>query len=130
MTKELRKRLEDALAKPLAEQDCVSCDDFDPWADVLQGIDGCYSLACDLLFVEALKAVRDNSTFDFIKTSGLAGEMALYVLSGHGYTECGVSPRGGWWNHTLDGLLKPLIDKWEAHCRIQWGDAQSVYQTD
>lgn len=117
----LRAKLETALAKPQARENEVSCDDFDPWEDVISGIHGSYASESDDLFIGALIAVRDRTTFDFIKTEGFAGEFALYVLSGHGFLDYGTSPRGGWWDHELEGLLQSLIDKWTEYACIQWG---------
>lgn len=116
----LRAKLETALAKPHAPPNEISCDDFDPWSDVISGIHGSYSEASDDLFIGALIAVRDHTTWDFIKSEGFAGEFVLYVLSGHGYLNYGTSPRGGWWDEELEGLLQPLIDKWSEYARIHW----------
>lgn len=118
----VRSKLEAALAKPIAEPNETSCDDFSPWGDVIEGIHGSYASESDDLFIGALKAVRDGQTFDFAKERGFAGEFALYVLSGHGYLNYGTSPRGGWWDEELEGLLQPLIDKWKAYAAVQWGD--------
>jgi hypothetical protein len=84
MTTPMRERLVAALAKPLAEANCISVDDFDPWSDVIEGIYGSYSSVSDDLMVGAMEAVRDRRTFDFIKERGFAGELMLYVLvDGH-----------------------------------------------
>lgn len=120
MTQTMRERLEAALAKPLAEANCIGCDDFDPWGDVIEGIYGGYSSECDDLMIEAMEAVRDKKTFDFMKSRGLAGELVLYILAGHQLTDYGTSPRGGWVDFDLEDLWQPLIDKWKAHAAIQW----------
>lgn len=115
----LRQRLEAALAKPLVDSpdDIHTPDTFDPWHDVIKGIHGSYSSASDDLMIGALKAVRDGQTFEFIEAQGFLGEFALYVLSGHGMTNYGTSPRGGWPDEEIADLWQPLIDKWEAYCR-------------
>ena len=122
MSADLREKLQAALSKPQAGQDAVSCDDFDPWGDVIEGIYGGYSEQSDALFIAALLAVRDKTTFDFIRENGFAGEFVLYVLAGHGLLNYGTSPRGGWWDESLEGLLQPLIDKWSEYASIQWAN--------
>lgn len=120
---EFRARLERALAKPLpVDSLSISTDNFDPWEDVIEGIHGSYAEASDELFIAALESVRDRKTFDFIDQRGFAGELALYVLSGHGLTEYGTSPRGGWARPEIEDLWQPLIDKWKAYARIVWGN--------
>lgn len=126
--RDLRSKLEAALAKPQAEEGMVSLDDFNPWGDVIENIHGSYSSESDALFIQAICAIRDGATFDFIKTNGFAGEFALYVLSGHDFLDYGTSPRGGWWKHELDGLLQPLIDKWTEYACIQWGMPSDTFQ--
>ena len=126
--RDLRSKLEAALAKPQAAEGMVSLDDFNPWGDVIENIHGSYSSESDALFIQAICAIRDGATFDFIKTNGFAGEFALYVLSGHDFLDYGTSPRGGWWKHELDGLLQPLIDKWTEYACIQWGMPRDTFQ--
>jgi hypothetical protein len=118
----IRKRLETALAKPLPESDDVYDYQFNPWCDVIQGIDGSYASCSDALMIEALEAVRDQKTFDFIDRAGFAGEFALYVLSGQGLTDYGTSPRGGFPKHEIRDLWQPLIEKWRAHYEIVWDE--------
>lgn len=117
-----RQRLEAALAKPDAvERDDISDGEtFDPWEDVIQGIYGCYSSACDALAIGALKAVRDHKPFEFVDQYGFAGEFMLYVLAGHGLTNYGTSPRGGWVEEEIKDLWDTLIDKWEKYAAAQW----------
>lgn len=123
MNESIRERLETALAKPLPESDDVIHDGvFNPWSDVLSGIHGDYSSECDALMIEALRAVRDRKTFDFIDRTGLAGEFALYVLSGHGLTEYGTSPRGAWPDPEVDGVWAALISKWLDFYEVEWGE--------
>jgi hypothetical protein len=118
-----REQLEAALQKPIYGLDePTGTDDFDPWEDVVQGIHGSYASESDALMVEALKAVRDKATFEFIDRRGFLGEFALYVLSGHGLLEYGTSPRGGWPAPEIADLWQPLIDKWEAYELAAWGD--------
>ena len=117
-----RSKLEAALAKPLPEShDMISGDDFDPWGDVIEGIHGHYAKGSDDLMIEALEAVRDGETFTFIDRKGFVGEFVLYVLSGHGLTEYGTSPRGGFPDPSIADLWQPLIDKWKAYKDIAWG---------
>lgn len=116
-----RQRIEAALAKPLPEDaDFLCVDDFDPWRDVIEGIAGHYAAESDSLMIEALEAVRDGRTFEFIDEHGFAGEFILYVLSGHGLIEYGTSPRGGWPEPTVADLWQPLIDKWNAYASLVW----------
>ena len=120
-----RQKLLDALAKPIRETDeYLSDEEFDPWGDVIEGIFGGYNSACDDLMIAALKAVRDRETFNLIATHGLAGELALYILAGHGLTNYGTSPRGGWPDEQIADLWQALIDKWEAHSKITWGETK------
>lgn len=121
--KTIREQLEAALEKPLPESDCIGdIDRFDPWEDVIQGIYGSYSSECDDLMIEALKAVRDKATFEFMAGRGFAAEFALYILAGHRLTDYGTSPRGGWPEPSITDLWQPLIDKWEAYAKVSWGD--------
>ena len=118
-----RDKLTAALAKPLPVSPTgVSLDHFDPWRDVLTGIHGSYAEDMDALMIEALEAVRDRATFAFIDRRELAGEFALYVLSGHGLTDYGTSPRGGWPDYDIADLWQPLIDKWRAYSAVMWSD--------
>lgn len=120
--RDVRQRLEMALAKPLPESDqMVHSEVFDPWSDVIEGIYGSYSSDSDELMVAALEAVRDKTTFEFIKDN-FAAEFALYVLAGHGLTEYGTSPRGAWADFAVADLWQPLIDKWRAYYEIVWGE--------
>ena len=117
-----RKALQVALSKPLTESDDIVHDGvFDPWEDILSGIHGFYSSESDDLMISAMEAVRDRSTFDFIEERGFAGEFALYVLSGHGMLDCGVSPRGGWPDSSIADLWGDLIAKWQDYAVTQWG---------
>lgn len=116
-----RVELEAALAKPTAPaRDQISCDDFDPWDDIMRGIHGSYASECDALAVDALIAIRDRKTFDFVQARGLAGEFMLYVLSGFGLLNYGTSPRGGWPDEDIADLWQPLIDKWIAYADVAW----------
>lgn len=115
-----RELVEAALAKPSPEirDDIGDVAFFDPWADVIHGIYGDYSSESDDLMIAALKAVRDSTTGEFMKARGFAGELALYVLAGHGLTEYGTSPRYGWPDPRIKDLWQPLIDKWEAYAIV------------
>lgn len=118
-----RAKLEAALAKPLPDDpDMIHAGVFDPWCDVLSGIHGSYSSESDTLMIEALEASRDRRTFDLIEARGFVAEFALYVLSGHGLTDYGTSPRGGWPEHEIKDLWQPLINKWRSYAAIVWGD--------
>ena len=122
MTKNLRQRLEAALAKPTPEHpdDVGYSECFYPWEDVIHGIYGGYSGESDDLMIAALMAARDHTTFDLIRERGFAAEFVLYVLAGHGLIEYGTSPRGGWPDHEIEDLWQPLIDKWQAYEKMAW----------
>lgn len=115
-----REKLEAALALPLPSvEDEIGCDGiFNPWDHVIHGIHGDYSSESDDLMIEVLEAVRDRKTFELIDEKGFIVEFLLYVLSGHGLTDYGTSPRGGFPEH-LD-LWQPLIDKWKAYREVKW----------
>lgn len=117
-----REKLLAALAKPLpSDKDGLGCSDvFDPWEDVISGIHGHYSKQSDEIMLGALRAVRDRTTLDFMKENGFASEFSLYVLSGHGLTNYGTSPRGGWPDEQIADLWQPLIEKWESFTKIAW----------
>ncbi len=118
---DIRKELERVLAKPLPDDDqTIHLDAFDPWEDVIHGIYGCYSSESDEVMIATLKAVRNRTTFDLIKERGFIVEFMLYILAGHGLTEYGTSPRGGWPDHDIEDLWQPLIDKWEAYAQRVW----------
>ena len=118
----LREKIIQALEKPNAsDAQGFSLDEFDPWGDIVHGIHGSYNSACDEIMLEALKAVRDKTTYAFINDYGLAGEMALYILSGHGLTDYGTSPRVAWPDHTIADLWSVIIYKWERAAEIRWG---------
>jgi len=118
----IREKIEHALAKPIALNGIGSVDHFDPWADVIEGIDGTYAQESDDLMIAALEAVRDKTTFKFIEDRGFIAEFALYVLSGQGLTDYGTSPRGGWPDNEITDLWQPLIDKWKAYAAAAWAD--------
>lgn len=114
-----REKLQAALDKPIAEKrDMQSCEDFDPWDDVVSNIYGSYAKESDDLMIETLEAVRDGKTFELIEQKGFIIEFMLYVLAGHGLTEYGTSPRGGWPDQR--DLWQPLIDKWKAYRDMAW----------
>ena len=114
---ERRKKLIEALGKPVTNDRSV--ESFDPWHDIIEGILGSYSSSMDLIFINALKAIRDRTTFDFIKDN-YAHEMALYVLAGQGYTDYGTSPRGGWPDSWCADLWDGMIAKWEEYYKVTW----------
>ena len=119
----LRQRIEAALAKPLPEENqSIHAGVFNPWRDVIKYIHGGYAKASDDLMIAALEAVRDGKTFELIDSEGFAAEFMLYVLSGHGLTEYGTSPRGGWPDPDVKDLWQPLIDKWKAFSKIHWNE--------
>lgn len=131
MDQTVRQRIESALAKPLPDDaESIDTEAFDPWSDVIDGIHGSYSSESDALMIAALEAVRDHSTFEFIDRFRFAAEFALYVLSGHGYTEYGTSPRGAWADPAIEDLWQPLIDKWKAYAEIAWGEAPSLQDSE
>jgi hypothetical protein len=116
----MRDKLQTALALPIpmSEED-VGCEGFfDPWENIIQGIHGNYSSEADDMMIEVLEAVRDGNTFSLIEQKGFAAEFMLYVLSGHGLTEYGTSPRGAWPEHR--DLWQLLIDKWKAYREVAW----------
>ena len=119
-----RERLIAALAKPVPSNEYeVGVEGFfDPWDDVIDGISGSYAEECDSLMIAALEAVRDRETFEYIEQKGFAGELMLYVLSGHGLTEYGTSPRGGWPDYEVADLWGALIEKWRAYAEFAWRD--------
>ena len=120
---DIRARLEAALAKPVAERgDLIGMDEFDPWQDVIKGIHGSYAGRSDALMIAALEAVRDRTTYEWIEREGFEAEFVLYVLSGHGLTEYGTSPRGAWPDPDVADLWQPLIDKWKAYSLACWGE--------
>lgn len=113
--------LKATLDKPLPTKDDLGVSEFfNPWDDVIHGIYGGYSSESDDLMIEVMEAVRDRKTFDLIDRKGFAAEFMLYVLAGHGLTEYGGSPRGGWPMH--DDLWQPLIDKWKAYRAVAWSE--------
>lgn len=118
------EQLRAALAKPTPkdEHDVADREFFDPWSDVITGIYGSYSSVSDQLMIECLEAVRDRKTFEFIESKGFVAEFMLYVLAGHGLTDYGTSPRGGWPNHDIRDLWQPLIDKWRAYYAAAWSE--------
>jgi len=117
----IREKIEAALAKPLPDRGYIGEEGrFDPWEDVIRGVYGGYSSGCDALMIAALEAVRDRKTFELIDQRGFAAEFILYLLAGHGLTDYGTSPRGGWPGHHIEDLWQPLIDKWKAYSAINW----------
>lgn len=115
------ERLKTALAKPLPDaSDLVHSEVFDPWHDVIIGIYGSYASESDDLMIEALEAVRDRTTFEYIEKRGFVGEFMLYVLAGHGLIEYGTSPRGGWPDPSVRDFWVPLIEKWKAYRKVMW----------
>lgn len=124
---ELRQKIETALAKPLPEDaQSVYFEVFDPWHDVIRGIHGNYAEASDDLMIEALEAVRDRTTFEFVEREGFVAEFILYVLSGHGMIEYGTSPRGGWPDPEIADLWPALIEKWRGYRDVVWRDSHAL----
>jgi hypothetical protein len=122
MTMELRKQIEAALAKRLPADDQDAGDEvFDPWGQIIKGIFGGYSSESDVLAIRTMEAIRDRKTFDLIN-AGFQYEFMLYVLSGHGMTNYGTSPRGAWPDESIADLWQPLIDKWRAYYVAYWGE--------
>ena len=118
---DLRKRLRIALDKPLPDdENDIGCHTFDPWEDVISGIYGGYSSESDDLMMSVLQSVWDGTTFDLIKSRGFVAEFALYVLAGHGLTEYGTSPRGGWPDPSVEDMWQELIDKWGGYMKAVW----------
>jgi hypothetical protein len=116
-----RDKIIAALSKPLAPSpNMITCDHFDPWADVISGIHGSYAEDIDKLMIAAMEAVRDFRGFQFVDQHGLAGEFALYVLSGHGLTDYGTSPLYAWVDASIADLWQPLIEKWKAYAAVVW----------
>ena len=116
---ERRKKLIEALEKPVSNDPSIEA--FDPWHDIIEGILGSYSSSMDLIFINALKAVRDKTTFKFIFNND-AHEMALYILAGQGYTDYGTSPRGGWPDSWCADLWDDMIAKWEEYYAVTWDE--------
>jgi hypothetical protein len=120
----IREKLQAELAKPIPE-DSYSLganESFDPWGYIIEGISGSYNSESDRLMIGALEAIRDRSTYEFIEKEGFAGEFMLYVLSGHGFTDYGTSPRGGWPEYEIADLWDELIEKWKAYAAVAWSD--------
>lgn len=113
MKGEIRPRLERALM--------LKGKRFWPWGEAIRGVDGSYAFFCDNLAIEALKAARDRTTFEFVDKHGDAGELMLYILSANDLTDYDISPRGCWPNREIEDLWQPLIDKWEEYARAMWG---------
>lgn len=119
----VRERLRGALAKPLPDDAySIHSEVFDPWEDVVQGIHGSYCGKSDDMMIQALEAIRDRQTFEFIDREGFAAEFILYVLSGHRLTEYGTSPRGAWPDPEVADLWQPLIDKWRGYRSVVRGE--------
>lgn len=114
---ERRKKLIEALEKPVSNDPSIEV--FDPWHDIIEGVLGSYSSSMDLIFINALKAIRDRTTFKFIFNND-AHEMALYILAGQGYTDYGTSPRGGWPDSWCADLWDDMIAKWEEYYKATW----------
>lgn len=117
-----RQSLVEALAKPdpIDRDDIGDGEHFDPWNDVIKGIDGTYLSACDDVFIASLIAVRDQTTFQFLAKYELAGHLVLYTLSGHDLIDYGSSPHGGWPAFLLADLWDSLIEKWQAYSAVRW----------
>ncbi len=126
----LREKLRLALDKPQPDPGYVGEEGrFDPWEDVIQGVYGSYASWCDVLMIAALKAVRDRTTFEFMEDHPFIAEFLLYMLAGHGYTEYGTSPRGGWPDPAVEDVWQELIDKWEAYSAIAWAPTDRDHTT-
>ena len=120
-----RKQIVAALAKPLPVDDGSGFfHGFNPWVDIIDGINGSYAEGSDALMIAALEAVRDRKTFEFIADQGFVAEFALYVLSGQGLTDYGTSPRGGFPILELEDLWPQMIEKWQAYSVLQWSEVQ------
>lgn len=127
-----RGRIAIALSKPDQPPDdengysCYTHESFDPWEDLFDGIYGNYNSGCDQLMIEAMEALYNYSTWEFIekhqKTEfGFAAEFVLYVLAGHEYSDYGTSPRGSFVRDCIRDLWCPLIEKYKKYFAVTWG---------
>lgn len=120
--------LAEVLAKPDAsnEEELVDPQYFSPWNDLFPRVFGSYSSAMDDVFIDALKVTRggEGQPHDrrniFRAKHGDAGELALYILAGHGFTEYGTSPRTAWPDPTVADQWDLLITKWENYCKANF----------
>lgn len=119
----IREKVLEALRKPDPAEyyNLGDPDYFDPWEDVISNIHGAYAGFCDVYFIEALKAIRDRTTHDFMIMRGDVAELILYIISGHGLTEYGTSPRYAWPLEEIEDLWDALIEKWETYSNLMWG---------
>ena len=95
---------------------------FWPWGEIISSVHGNYSSESDRLMIAALEAVRDQTTFEFIKKEGFAAELMLYILSGSELTEYGTSPRGAWPDEAVAHLWPQIIEKWKQYAAHHWGE--------
>ena len=118
----VREKLLEALSKPDPTEDynLGDPDYFDPWQDVISNIHGSYAGFCDVYFIEALKAIRDRTTGDFMTKRGDTAELILYIIAGHGLTDYGTSPRYPWPEHEIEDLWDALIEKWANYSDLMW----------
>lgn len=120
----LREKLEVALAKPVATgpNPDIHSEVFNPWDDVIEGVAGDYSSECDRIMIAALKALMNRDLKAFLASEGLAGEITIYILTGHGFVDYGIGPTGGWPDLDIQDLWGPLIVKWEEYYHETWRD--------
>lgn len=120
--------LAEILAKPdvPSEDDIIDPDYFHPWNDLFPHIYGSYSGGMDEVFIAALKTLRgDNSKPVFRAKYGELGELVLYILAGHGFTEYGTSPRSAWVEPSIAPVWDLLITKWEKYHEVENADPLS-----
>lgn len=122
-TQELRNQIETLLAKPNrpSHEMYSSGEFFEPWQELFPNIYGNYSSEMDVLFIEALKAVRDRQLREY-QEKYKAGELVMYILAGHELIDYGTSPRVGYANPVIADLWQTLIDRWIEYYEIAWDE--------
>lgn len=123
--------LAEVLAKPDAsnEEELGDSRYFNPWSDLFPHIYGNYSGVMDELFIDALKACHSRQHQAFHAKYGDMGELALYILAGHGLTEYGTSPRFAWPDLTIADQWPLLITKYENYRKANFTKADGTTAT-
>lgn len=106
------------LARPDAEREMQSVDDFDPW-DIFPAVYGSYSSDFDDCALQVLRELRDDI---WPRRDDLGAQMLREMLCVAGLCDYGTSPRGCFPTTDFKPLLPELIERWEGYAKRHWED--------
>lgn len=112
------ERVREILARPMPadETELGVVGYFDPW-DIFPALYGSYSSEFDACAIDVLQGVRDLSH----RRRDLAADMLREMLCVADLCDYGTSPRHCFPTEEFAALLPALIERWQAHAKMNWG---------